>query len=103
MHRADGDGAPGASYAIGVDIGGTKIAAGLVNLGDGALVSRRVVATDASDGGRPALAAAVALATELHEAARREGRAIAGIGVGVPELVDREGDASLWRITACEP
>ena len=38
MHQADGDGAPGASYAIGVDIGGTKIAAGLVNLGDGAVV-----------------------------------------------------------------
>ncbi len=92
MPRTDGEEAPGAAYAIGIDIGGTKIAAGLVNLDDGALVSRRMVATDASDGGRPALAAALALARELHDAAQRDGRVIAGIGIGVPELVDSGGN-----------
>lgn len=92
MPQAEGGAGSGASYAIGIDVGGTKIAAGVVNLADGIVASRRVVATDASDGGRPALAAAVALATELHAAAQREGHGIAGIGIGVPELVDRGGN-----------
>jgi glucokinase len=82
---------PGASHAIGVDIGGTKTAAGLVALADGGVMERRSVATDASDGGAPALAAALALATELRGLAVERNLRLAGIGVGVPELVDRDG------------
>jgi glucokinase len=82
---------PGASHAIGIDIGGTKIAAGLVGLVDGSVVERRSVRTDASDGGRPALEAAVALARELQAIAVERHLRLAGTGIGVPELVDRGG------------
>jgi glucokinase len=78
-------------YAIGVDIGGTKIAAGLVSLADGKIVSRRQVATDRSDSGSGALAAAVELAADLARKAKAGGVEIAGIGVGAPELVDNFG------------
>jgi glucokinase len=78
-------------YAIGIDIGGTKIAAGLVSLADGKIVSRRQVATDRSDGGGHALAAAVELAADLARDAKAGGIKIEGIGVGVPELVDNSG------------
>ena len=78
-------------HAVGIDIGGSKIAAGLVDLSNGAIVERRQVATDGSDGGASALAAAVDLALALiHEGESRE-LALTGIGVGVPELVDTGG------------
>lgn len=78
-------------HAVGIDIGGTKIAAGLVDLRDGTILARRSQPTDATDGGRPALAAAIRLATELRDVAARQSLAVSGVGIGVPELVDRQG------------
>ena len=80
-----------ARHAIGIDIGGTKIAAGIVDLADGAILARRRAATDRSDGGAPALSAAVEIANALLDEAQARNIAIAGIGVGVPELVDNAG------------
>jgi glucokinase len=77
--------------AIGIDIGGTKIAAGLVSLDTGRVTLRRQVATRPERGGAAVLAETAALARELLAAARAEGRAVRGVGVGVPELVDAEG------------
>ena len=58
---------------------------------DGSIVSRHRVATDRSDGGVPALDAAIATAGALLDEARAKKIAIGGIGVGVPELVDTSG------------
>ena len=77
-------------YAVGIDIGGSKIAAGLVDLSNGEVIERRQVATDRS-GGASALAAAADLALALIHEGESRGLAITGIGIGVPELVDTGG------------
>ena len=80
-----------ARLAIGVDIGGTKIAAGLVDPANGTIVERRTVPTDRREGGVHALSQVAALAVELAQEAQRREATVLGVGVGVPELVDRAG------------
>ncbi len=77
-------------YAVGLDVGGTKIAGGLVRFPDGVVVERRRIATGAERGPDAVLADAVALARELahHVPA---GERFVGVGLGVPELVDLSG------------
>ncbi len=91
-----------APYAIGLDVGGTKIAGGVVALDDGRVLNRRVIATQPERGGAAVLADALALAQALHGDADALGIALQGIGVGVPELVDltgtiTSGHAVEWR------
>ena len=69
--------------AVGIDVGGTKIAAGLVDLESGAVVDRREKATEAIRGGEAVLQDVISLAQTVR------GDATA-IGVGVAELVSRE-------------
>ena len=76
---------------IGIDVGGTKIAGGLIEPETGEIVVRRTLPTMASRGGAAVLDDAVAMATELRAIADRDGAAISGIGVGVAELVDPDG------------
>lgn len=78
--------------AVALDAGGSKIAGGLV-AGDGAVVAERVVAT-AGDGVRRA----AELAGELAADARNRDLAIAGVGAGFPEYVDREGRLSSHEV-----
>jgi predicted NBD/HSP70 family sugar kinase len=78
-------------WAIGLDVGGTKIAGGLVDLASGRLTGRIRIPTVADRGGRAILTDALAVAGQLAAEAARRGVAVAGIGVGVPELVDRHG------------
>jgi glucokinase len=73
---------------LGIDVGGTKIAAGVVDPATGAILLRETIATEASRGGPAVLADTVALAGRLVEAA---GRRVIRIGVGVPQLVDNAG------------
>ena len=77
-----------ATYAIGVDVGGTKIAAGIVELGKGNILRRRVIPTNAGRGGEVVLSDAVHLADALVSEARSLGIEPAAMGVGVAELVD---------------
>jgi len=91
-----------ARYAIGLDVGGTKIAGGVVALDHGRVVQRRVIATQPERGGAVVLADALALAQALCGDADALGVAVQGIGVGVPELVDlagaiTSGHAVEWR------
>lgn len=81
-----------APYAIGIDVGGTKIAAGIVNLETGDTLRRRVILTDASRGGEVVLEAALYLADALVLEARSLGIEPAALGVGVAELVDSAGE-----------
>jgi glucokinase len=80
-----------APHAIGIDIGGTKVAGGLVDLSRGSVIARRHFATDRTDGGMRTLATAVEIATDLCREAERAGVPTIGIGIGVPELVDNSG------------
>ena len=77
---------PAEMWTVGLDIGGTKIAGGLVHPG-GEVVARRRVPTRDAEG---ALADAVEMARELAGQVPPGGR-FAGVGLGVPELVDLEG------------
>src|SRR5262245_8294044 len=88
--------------AIGVDIGGTKCAAGLVLTADGSILARRQVPTNAARGGAAVLADIVELTAEIIDEGAGRGAIPTGIGVGVAELVDPAGrvlsDATIaWR------
>jgi glucokinase len=79
-------------HAIGLDIGGTKIAGGVVALDSGQVLARRAIPTLAERGGAAVLSDALALAEALQADASRLAVAVRGIGVGVPELVDLAGN-----------
>jgi predicted NBD/HSP70 family sugar kinase len=72
--------------AIGIDVGGTKIAAGLVDTGTGALEARLERGTRPERDPAEILADCVAMAQRLAA-----GEACMPIGIGVCELVDRAG------------
>ena len=82
--------APGFT-AIGVDVGGTKIAAGLVSFPEGLVRGRRELATRPHRGGDVVLAEVERLVADLAAESRAAGRPVDGIGVGVCEIVDRSG------------
>lgn len=77
--------------AIGLDVGGTKIAAGLVLKPSGQVLQRRVIPTRPERGGDAVLDDVIALTGELLAAAARLRFEVLGIGVGIAELVDRQG------------
>ena len=88
--------------AIGIDVGGTKIAAGVVDLQSGAVHLRRQQPTAASRPGEAVLADVFALAESLLADARTRGLEPATIGIGVAELVSPSGtvvsDATIrWK------
>ncbi len=76
----------GPATGVGLDIGGTKIAAALIDAG-GETLAFESVPTETS----AVLQAADQLIDRLVLAASGRGLAPAGIGVAVPELVDLEG------------
>lgn len=78
-------------YALGIDVGGTKVAGGIVDLATGSVSARRQVATDYERGGAAILDDTVTLARNLKDEARRLGLPVAALGLGVAELVDRHG------------
>jgi glucokinase len=80
-----------ASWAIGLDVGGTKIAGGIVNLDNGDIIAREVIPTVPERGGEAVLDDAIALTQRLAHEAVLLGRPNSVIGVGVPELIDPAG------------
>ena len=86
-----GGATPISGFALGLDVGGTKIAAGLVDLSTGKILDRRIIPTRATRGGDAVLADALVLAREINGDAAARGIDVLGIGVGVAELVDRDG------------
>ncbi|MDQ2687014.1 MAG: ROK family protein [Armatimonadota bacterium] len=71
---------------LGIDIGGTKIASGLVT-DAGVVVRREDVPTPAREGGPRVLEAAIALARSLGEMA---GETVQGVGIGTGGQVDAD-------------
>jgi glucokinase len=83
--------APLTEVFIGLDVGGTKIAGGLALLPGGQVGQRLVAPTRPERGGAAVLGAALDLVAALAQAAAELGRPVAGIGIGLPELVDLAG------------
>jgi len=77
--------------AIGIDVGGTKIAAGVVTRA-GELLFHRRLPTGAERGGEAALRDVEALSVELINRAEEAGMKVEGIGLCVAELVDLDGN-----------
>lgn len=77
-------------HVIGLDLGGTKTAGGLVDAA-GELVLSRVVATPSQDGAEAVLAATAHLVGTLVDAAEREGLAPRAIGIGAAGVIDPAG------------
>ncbi len=78
----------GESRAIAIDVGGSKIAAGLVDVATGIVTERRHAVTAASRGGDAVLADVVRLVAELSAVSAQPTPAV---GVAVAELVDLHG------------
>lgn len=77
------------SLLLGVDIGGTKIAAALVNARDGSVVLAERVPTRAHEGGPAVLGRALALAARLHEQGRAQNLGdVVGVGIGAGGQID---------------
>ena len=83
------------SVALGIDVGGTKIAAGIVDLGTGTVLERRQTPTRPERGGAAVLGDCADLVGEL-------GHGRIPVGIGLCELVDLSGrptsaDTIDWR------
>ncbi|MDX1961634.1 MAG: ROK family protein [Pirellulales bacterium] len=77
---------------IGIDVGGTKIAAGLLEYPTGRILGRKLTPTLYQRGGRAILDDCLRLARELAGEGEATGMPVAGIGLGVCELVDKGGN-----------
>lgn len=83
--------AAGEIYAIGIDVGGTKIAAGLVALATGKILAKETIPTLPGRGGEAVLRDTVSIARRLMDYANSHSYKVQGIGVGIAELVDTAG------------
>jgi len=79
------------SLALGIDVGGTKIAAGLVSFPSARVQFRRQISTRPERGGAAILDDVVTLATELLKEAVLPSAHLAGLGIGLCELVSPQG------------
>ena len=79
------------NFAIGLDIGGTKIAGGVVDRKTGKVLLRDTVPTHANRGGAAVLGTCVIVAERLAAQAADQDIAIKGIGLGLCELLDPTG------------
>ena len=87
---------------VGLDIGGTKTAGGVVLLPEGAVLARRVIPTRPARQGMDVLRDTLDLAQLLIDISTSMGYAVDGIGAGVAELVTGDGaiasaDTIPWR------
>jgi glucokinase len=82
----------GKRVAIGLDIGGSKIAGGLIEQNSGCVVLRKVIPTLPERGGGAVLEDSLVLTGRLIAEAQIQNRSIIGIGIGICELVDQNGN-----------
>ena len=82
----------GETCAIGVDVGGTKIAAGIVCFPSGKILHKETIPTLPARGGEGVLADCVSLAQRLKAHAEDSGHQVEGIGLGIAELVNLKGE-----------
>ena len=80
--------------AVALDIGGTKLAAGVLLWPSGEILKRTVIPTQPSRGGEAVLKDTLNLANDLKDWAHSQLIDVAGIGAGVAELVDCNGNVA---------
>jgi glucokinase len=90
LNLADIDRRPG-DAAIGVDVGGTKTALGLVDAASLTLLATTVIPTAPGRGGEAVLGDIEKHVSKLGSTASELGRDVVGIGVVVPEIVNLAG------------
>jgi len=78
-------------FGLGLDVGGTKIAGGVVRFPEGRVIARQQLPTPVSQGAEAILEACYQLSSELAQSTRGHGRTIHAIGVGLCEIVDPAG------------
>lgn len=78
-------------FGLGLDVGGTKIAGGVVRFPEGRVIARQQIPTPVSQGSESILDACFQLASDLALTTRGHGRSIHAIGVGLCEIVDPSG------------
>jgi glucokinase len=88
------DAAAARTYAIGLDVGGTKIAGGVVALDSGDVLLRRAMPTRPERDGTAVLDDVLMLAEALRDEAAALGVQVCGAGLGVAELVDLAGNVT---------
>ena len=79
-------------HVIGIDLGGTKIAAGLLELPAARVIAKEIIPTRPERGGAAVLRDTLDVARRLHAQAARLALPVCGIGVGICELVNLEGE-----------
>jgi glucokinase len=77
-------------FAVGVDLGGTKILASVVNMATGQLISSAKKKTRVIEEGGELVKRIAACVAEAMQDAGSEVKKISGIGVGAAGMVDRE-------------
>ncbi|MCC7374938.1 MAG: ROK family protein [Verrucomicrobiales bacterium] len=80
------------SHVIGVDVGATKIAAGLVRFPEGRVLERNRIPTCPDRDPEQVLNDLFEMVAALAQRARARSIAVEGIGMGVCELVDPKGE-----------
>jgi glucokinase len=86
-------------YRIGIDVGGTNLAAGVLNE-DGRLLSRIMSPTDVSQSSEKLCEDMLRISLESVTAAGLSPAQISGIGIGVPGSVDRKNGIILYTPNA---
>ncbi len=79
-------------HVIGIDVGGTKIAAGLVRIQDGQILAHRHAPTLPARGGQAVLDDVISIAHSLQLESRQLSAPVCAIGVGIAELVSPRGE-----------
>lgn len=82
-------------YAIGLDIGGTKVAAGIISE-DGEIMSSYVVKSDVTDAETMYSSVKTAISQVMDETSLKW-ESIEGIGAGVPGLVDSKNGRAIYQ------
>ena len=86
----------GRATFLGIDLGGTKIAAGAVDVLTGAVNGCMVVPAEAQHGPEAVLARMARLALEVRTAAGLAREDVCGIGIGMPGVTDLEQGRTLF-------
>jgi glucokinase len=77
------------AHILGIDVGGTKTAAGVLAWPEGRVTIQRVIPTHAARNGRAVLDDVLRVARELVSEA--SSRSVGAVGIGICELVGRDG------------
>jgi len=83
------------TICIGIDLGGTKIAAAAVDIAAGIVSGRTVVPTEAHEGPAAVLQRMATIVDAVIVEAGLERRQIAGLGIGVPGVIEPDSGTTL--------